>query len=508
MSESLISAREITKSYHGIKALKGVSLDIFPGEILALVGENGAGKSTLAKAISGVVAPDSGVIEFQGKRVSFRGTAEAQSAGIAIVLQEFNLIPHLSIAENIFLTRRDAYKSGIWVDKEFLRERTMGLFDRLDLDLHLDPFAKIMDLSIAEQQLVEIVKAIAVDAKLLILDEPSATLSRQEVCKLFHLMRKLQAQGVTLAFVSHRLEEIFEISSRIVVLRDGNKVREAITAGITEKELVSAMVGRDMGDFYSIRNRHELGEPILEVRNLSRGKRVIDCSFTAREGEVVGISGLVGAGRTELIRAIFGADRPDEGKVIIKGKAGWLSSPLDAIRNRVGMVPEDRKRHGLLVNLPVYQNISLALLASKGSFWIGKRKEEERIKEKIDELQIKVPGIRYSAGSLSGGNQQKVVLAKWLLTNPDIIFMDEPTRGIDIGAKFELYHLIDKLSASGKTIILVSSELPEILALSDRILVMNQGRIVKELSHAEATEEIIMSYSAHVNAEASAQSIP
>lgn len=504
MSDTLLSVRDVRKSYHGIEALKGVSLEVFAGEIVAVVGENGAGKSTLAKIVAGVTTANSGSIEFRGKRVAFHSTAEAQAAGVAIVLQEFNLIPHLTIAENIFLTHRDAYKSGLWVDKNYMRAKTVELFDRLGLDLHIDPSTKVMNLSVAEQQLVEIIKAVAVDARLLILDEPSATLSRKEVCKLFALMRRLQEQGVTLLFVSHRLEEIFEISTRIVVLRDGSKVRESPTADITEKELISSMVGREMGDFYAIRNRHELGEPILEVDHISRGKRVLDCSFSVRKGEVLGISGLVGAGRTELIRAVFGADKPDSGKVTIKGKVGWLKSPLDAIRQGIGMVPEDRKAHGLLVHLPIYQNVSLAHLASKGHFWIRKRREEEQVAREIKDLQIKVPGIRYSAGSLSGGNQQKVVIAKWLLTNPDIIFMDEPTRGIDIGAKFELYHLIDKLAAEGKTIILVSSELPEILALSDRILVMNQGRIVKELGHAEATEELIMSYSARVDSCASA----
>jgi len=498
MSEALLTVRDLEKSYDGIFALKGVSLEVQRGEILALVGENGAGKSTLAKIIAGVTRANAGTLELDGRQVSFHGTAQAQSAGIAIVLQEFNLIPHLTIAENIFLTHESAYKAGFWQDNATMLAKTVELFDRLELDVHLDPRAKVMDLSVAEQQIVEIMKALVVDARLLILDEPTATLSKQEVAKLFTLMRRLRDRGMTLVFVSHKLEEIFEIATRVVVLRDGLKVREALTAALSEKELIASMVGRDMGDLYSVRHRQEPGEPILEVRGLCRGNRVTDCSLTLRKGEVVGISGLVGAGRTELVRAIFGADRPSSGQVVLRGRSGWIKSPLEAIRRGIGMIPEDRKAHGLLVNLPVYQNITLAYLAVKGAFWIRRGREEAMVQTRIDELQIKVPALRSPAGALSGGNQQKVVIAKWLMTEPDIIFMDEPTRGIDIGAKFELYHLIDQLAANGKTILLVSSELPEILALSDRILVMNQGRIVKAFSHDEATEELIMASSAHV----------
>ena len=498
MTEPLLRVRDLTKSYDGIAALKGVSLEVYPGEVLALVGENGAGKSTLAKIVAGVQLADGGTVELAGARVAFHSTAEAQKAGVAIVLQEFNLIPHLSIAENIFLTHKDAYKGGFWVDYAGMWARTEELLARLQLDVHLDPRAKVMDLSVAEQQIVEIVKAVAVDARLLILDEPTATLSRQEVKKLFELVRRLQAHGVTLMFVSHKLEEIFELSTRVVVLRDGNKVKEAPTPQWTEKDLIASMVGRDMGDLYTVRHRRAPGEPVLEVAHLCRGDRVHDCSLTLSRGEVVGISGLVGAGRTELVRAIFGADRPDRGRVSVRGRVGWMRSPLAAIRHGMGMIPEDRKAHGLLVNLTVCQNITLAYLSVKSGFWIHKGREEALVHAKIRELEIKVPGLRNPVGSLSGGNQQKAVIAKWLLTEPDIIVMDEPTRGIDIGAKFELYHLIDRLAQEGRAILLVSSELPEILALSDRILVMNQGEIVKELDHAGATEELIMAYSTHL----------
>jgi ABC-type sugar transport system ATPase subunit len=505
MKEPLLQVRNVKKSFGGVHALKGVSLEVYPQEILALVGENGAGKSTLAKILSGVLQLDEGTIEFGGKPVSFHGTLDAQKAGIAIVLQEFNLIPHLSIAENIFLTHREMYKKGIWLDSKLIREKSELLFERLQLDFHLDPSTKILNLSIAEQQIVEILKALAVNAKLLILDEPTATLSRQEVNKLFGLMQTLRNQGMTLIFVSHRLEEIFEISDRIVVFRDGEKVRESPSREITEKDLISSMVGRDIGDLYTIRNRQKPGEVVLEVKNLCRGNRVVDCSFIVRRGEVVGISGLVGAGRTELLRTIFGADKPDRGEIVLRRRVGLLQSPLDSVRQKIGMIPEDRKTQGVLLNLPIYQNITLSYLAREKSFWIRRKQEEQMVASAIQDLSIRTPSMKTPVGSLSGGNQQKVVVAKWLLTAPDIILMDEPSRGIDIGAKFELYQLIDRLAAQGIAVVLVSSELPEILALSDRILVMHHGRIVKELDPSEASEEIILSYSALGNLKTAAE---
>jgi ABC-type sugar transport system ATPase subunit len=496
MSEPLLRIEDAKKSFVGIQALKGVSFDVEQGEILALVGENGAGKSTLAKIIAGVLPLDQGALYLDGNPITFRDTSEAQKTGIAIVLQEFNLIPHLSVAQNILLTHPEMYRGGFWTNKARMRKTTDSLIASLELDIHLDPGRKVMDLSVAEQQIVEIVKAIALNARLLILDEPSATLTRQEVAKLFSLMRRLRTHGVTLIFVSHRLDEILEISDRIVVLRDGSKVRELATEGTSEKEVAAAMVGRDVGDLYSVRERKPPGELLLEAKNVTRGNRVIDCSLAVHRGEVVGISGLVGAGRTELLRLLFGVDRPEEGQITIKGRVGWLRSPLAAIRNGIAMIPEDRKAHGLLVQMSVKQNITLSHLAGKGNFWINGHRQARMAETMIHALSIKTSGIRVHAESLSGGNQQKVVVAKWLLTEPDLIFMDEPTRGIDIGAKFDLYDLIDRLADRGMGIVLVSSELPEILALSDRILVMNRGRIVKELAHSEATEELVISYSA------------
>ncbi len=348
----------------------------------------------------------------------------------------------------------------------------------------------------AEQQLVEVLKAVSVRSRLLILDEPTATLTTQETAKLFALVKKLKADGLTVIFVSHRLEEVFEISDRIVVFRDGEKVREFVTATTQSRELITAMVGRDVGNLYAIRKRNPPGEILVEAAHLSRGSRVIDCSVQLRRGEIVGLSGLVGAGRTELVRALFGADRANSGTVTIRGRVGIVRSPAQSIRTGVGMVPEDRKNHGLLIDLPIYQNITLSYHVRSPGFWISRPKELQMVERKVQDLRIKISSSAKAVTSLSGGNQQKVVLAKWLLNEPDVLLMDEPTRGIDIGAKFDVYTLIDSLAARGVAILLVSSELPEIIALSDRILVMKGGMIVKELDHSEATEERILSYCA------------
>lgn len=496
MGAKLLSVTNIRKAFGGIHALKGVSVDIEEGEIIALVGENGAGKSTLAKIISGVYSADSGAVEFAGKEVAFKTASAARAAGISIVLQEFNLIPHLSVAENVFLTDREAYRGGVWLDRKKINEKTVALLKDIDIDLDIEPDRIVGTLSVAEQQLVEIVKAVSVRSRLLILDEPTATLTQQETAKLFTLVRRLRKDGLSIVFVSHRIEEILEISDRIVVFRDGEKVREFTTKGTLADELITAMVGRDIGDLYSVRRRKEPGEVLLEVSNVTRGKRVVDCSLTIRRGEVVGLSGLVGAGRTELSRIIFGADRPDSGRLSLRGATVAIGSPSQAIKRGLGMVPEDRKSHGLFINLPIYQNVMLSYYVKNRGFWISANRERGLVDKKVEELRIKVSRTALAASSLSGGNQQKVVLAKWLLSKPDLLILDEPTRGIDIGAKFEIYHLIDELAASGVAILLVSSELPEIIALSDRILVMKQGRIVKTLSHAEATEELILSHCA------------
>ncbi len=493
MEQALLTIHDVRKNFGGIAALNSVSLEVRSGEILALVGENGAGKSTLAKIIAGVIGLDSGSVTLDGRDVHFHSTTEAREAGVSIVLQEFNLIPDMSVAENVFLMAPETFRAGFWLDRRSINRRTMELIRQIEIDLNIDPTRKIASLTVAEQQLVEVLKAVSVRSRLLILDEPTATLTTQETAKLFALIRKLRSDGLTVIFVSHRIEEVFQISDRIVVFRDGEKVKEFITADTQQRELITAMVGRDIGSLYSIRKRNPPGEVVVEVSNLRRGHRVIDCSLRLRRGEIVGLSGLVGAGRTELVRALFGADRADSGEVTIKGRVGIVRSPAQSIRSGVGMVPEDRKNHGLLTELPIYQNITLSYHVRSRGFWISRARELAMVDGKVKDLRIRIASSAKPVVSLSGGNQQKVVLAKWLLNEPDVLLLDEPTRGIDIGAKFEVYTLIDSLAAHGVAVLLVSSELPEIIALSDRILVMKAGRIVAELDHRDASEERILS---------------
>jgi ABC-type sugar transport system ATPase subunit len=496
MSDLLLRAHGITKHYGGIDALKAVDLEIRPGEVVALMGENGAGKSTMAKIIAGVEQPDSGTLEWDGATVTFRDTRDATRAGIAIVLQELSLIPDLSVSENIFLAHEDAYRGGWWLDRRTINRATLDLARRLGWELPVDPERKVSDLTVAEQQMVEILRALSLDARLVILDEPTATLSAHEVDVLFNLVRRLRAQGTSFLVVTHRLEEVFALSDRITVYRDGKLSGFFETAKTNQGELIRAMVGRDLGDLFQIRQRRELGEPVLTVRRLVLADRRTgpEVSFAVRRGEIVGIAGLVGAGRTELVRTIFGADRAARGDVELNGKAGLVRSPQQAVDQSTAMVPEDRKAQGLLIDLPIADNIELADLAANGGFWLRSRQMQRSVRRLQDELRIKAPRLWQSASSLSGGNQQKVVIAKWLAIDPDLLIMDEPTRGIDIGTKFELYKLIDGFAERGKGVLLVSSDLLELLALADRILVMRNGAIVAELNHEEATEEAILAH--------------
>ncbi len=494
MSGLLLEARGISKHFGGIDALNDVALDICPGEVMALMGENGAGKSTMAKIVAGIERPDSGTLHWDGAPVDFRDTRDAARAGIAIVLQELSLIPDLSVAENIFLGRQGAYRGGWWLDRRGLNRAVAELVTRLDWDLPIDPERNVGELTIAEQQMVEILRALAFNARLVILDEPTATLSPHEVDILFSLVRRLRAQGTAFLLVTHRLEEVFALSDRITVYRDGKPSGVFETPKTNQAALIRAMVGRDLGDLFQIRTRREPGEPILTVRRLATSRHGPETSFTVRRGEIVAIAGLVGAGRTELVRAIFGADRAASGDVELNGRVGLIRAPQQAIAQGSAMVPEDRKAQGLLVDLPIADNVGLADLAANGGFWLRRRQAQRTVRRLQDELRIKAPRPWQSASSLSGGNQQKVVIAKWLAIDPDLLILDEPTRGIDIGTKFELYGLIDGFAERGKAVLLVSSELPEILALADRVLVMRNGAIVAELSHEEASEEAILSH--------------
>ena len=494
MSDLLLEARGISKHFGGIDALSEVDLEIRPGEVMALMGENGAGKSTMAKIVAGIERPDSGTLRWDGEPVAFRDTRDAARAGIAIVLQELSLVPDLSVAENIFLGRQDAYRGGWWLDRRGINRAVSELTARFGWDLPIDPERKIGDLTVAEQQTVEILRALAFDARLVILDEPTATLSPHEVDVLFSLVRRLQTQGTAFLVVTHRLEEVFALADRITVYRDGKPSGVFETARTNQAALIRAMVGRDLGDLFQIRTRREPGEPILTVRRLAHRRHAPETSFTVRRGEIVAIAGLVGAGRSELVRAIFGADRAASGDVELNGRAGLIRAPQQAIAQRSAMVPEDRKTQGLLIDLPIADNLGLADLAANGGFWLRPGHERRTVRRLQDDLRIKAPRLWQSASSLSGGNQQKVVIAKWLAIDPDLLILDEPTRGIDIGTKFELYGLIDGFAERGKAVLLVSSELPEILALADRVLVMRNGAIVAELSHEEASEEAILSH--------------
>jgi ABC-type sugar transport system ATPase subunit len=496
MSELLLRAHGVTKHYGGINALDAVDLEIRPGEVVALMGENGAGKSTMAKIIAGVEQPDSGTLEWDSVPVTFRDTRDAARAGIAIVLQELSLIPDLSVAENIFLVHEAAYRAGWWLDRRTINRATHDLARRLGWDLPIDPERTISDLTVAEQQMVEILRALSLDARLVILDEPTATLSAHEVDVLFNLVRRLRAQGTSFLVVTHRLEEVFALSDRITVYRDGKLSGVFETARTNQSELIRAMVGRDLGDLFQIRQRREPAEPVLTVRRLAPANRRTgpEASFTVHRGEIVGIAGLVGAGRTELVRMIFGADRAAHGDIELSGKVGLIRSPEQAVDQSSAMVPEDRKAQGLLIDLPIADNVELADLAANGGFWLRPRQMQRTVQRLQNELRIKAPRLWQSASSLSGGNQQKVVIAKWLAIDPDLLILDEPTRGIDIGTKFELYTLIDRFAERGKGVLLVSSDLLELLALADRILVMRNGAIVAELGHEEATEEAILAH--------------
>lgn len=485
----LLSVRGISKSYPGVQALRDVSLELRACEVLALVGENGAGKSTLIKVLGGSHQPDHGTIHLDGHVARITSPLDAQRARIAVIYQEFNLVPALSAAENIFLGR-ETTRFGL-VRRGELRRRARELFARIGVPV--DPDAPCRSLSVAQQQAVEIAKALSADARILIMDEPTAALSASEVDRLLATLRGLQAQGLGILYISHRLEEVFRIAGRVTVLRDGAHVATRDIGQVDRDALIELMVGRRLSHEPS-GSRSGLGEPLLVVRGLSRGSSVRDVSLTVRRGEVLGLTGLVGAGRTETARLIFGADRPDEGTVELAGKKLRLKSPRDAIRAGICLLTEDRKQQGLMLNLTARENFSISNLSrwSRAGV-INQRKESAAFGTYVDRLRIKLASREQLARNLSGGNQQKVLLARWLARESELIILDEPTRGIDIGAKQEIYQLIRDLAAAGKGVLMVSSELPEVLALCDRILVMRGGRIAGEIEDvSQATQEQVL----------------
>ncbi len=495
-SETKLSAvpalemRHISKSYPGVQAIKDVSLSVSEGEIHALLGENGAGKSTLMKILAGAEHRDGGEILIDGKPVSIESPQKAMELGVSIIYQEFNLVPYLSAGENIYLGREPRAALPGFVDFKTLYREAQKVLDALGV--RIDARTPVNQLSVAQQQMVEIGKATSKKARIIVMDEPSATLTDHELVALFGLMRQLKSQGVSIIYISHRLEEVFEVCDRATIMRDGTHIATRDVKDLTRDEIIRLMVGRELKDAIP-KVPAKLGPPALAVKHLNRTGVLHDINFEVRQGEVLGIAGLVGAGRTETARVIFGADALDSGTIEVFGKPVTIRSPQDAIRHGIGLVTEDRKQQGLVLGMAVRENNTLANLGSLSVAGFIKRKAERSAAEEYKQsLSIKTPTIEQTVQNLSGGNQQKVVLAKWLFTGSKILIFDEPTRGIDVGAKSEIYKLMNELAATGVAIIMISSELPEVLGMSDRILVMHEGRITGELSRAEATQEKIM----------------
>ena len=481
--------RGIRKAFPGVVALDGVELEVKRGEVHVLLGENGAGKSTLMKVLSGAHRKDAGEVELAGVPVEIESPRHAQALGVSIIYQEPNLVPQLSAADNIFLGRERRTRLGL-VDRAAQRAKTKQLLAGLGVEL--DPDVPVGRLGIAQQQMVEVARALLEDARVLIMDEPTSALTRSEIEALFAAIERLTARGVAVVYISHRMEELARIGQRVTVLRDGRNVATVAVGSVTTDELVRLMADREVRAHYP-RRRGEPGEELLRVEGLTRRGAFADVSFVLRRGEVLGVAGLLGAGRTELARAIAGADATDAGRVVVKGEPLRLREPRDAIRRGVGLLPEDRKAQGLVPGLPVLANLALPSVERlSAAGLVDARRERELARRQVEELRIKTPSLGQRVALLSGGNQQKVVLGKWLAAGVDVLIMDEPTRGIDVSAKQEIYELMNRLTDGGAGILMISSELPEVLGMSDRILVLCRGRLAAELGAAEATQERVL----------------
>ena len=490
MGEIILKMQGIQKYFSGVHALKGVDFELKAGEIHALMGENGAGKSTLIKVLCGIHKSDGGTIEYLGNEVSFNNIGESQDAGISVIHKELNMMNHLTVAQNMFIGR-EFMKRGL-IDDKAMEEEAQRHFDKMGVKI--DPSVKLGDLTVGKQQMVEITKAISRDCKLLVLDEPTAALTLPEVEELFKIMRELKEKGIGMIYISHRMDEINRISDRVTVMRDGEYVGTVNTAETTKDDIVKMMVGRViMGEQKACSTCPADAEVILEVNHLNAGREVKDVSFSLRRGEILGFAGLMGAGRTEVARALYGADRKSTGEILINGEKVNIKTPEQAVKHGICYLSEDRKRYGLMLQKSVTENSAIASVDdyTRGGL-INDAKMREASAHYNELLRTKTPSMEQLLKNLSGGNQQKVIIARWLMKNADIFIFDEPTRGIDVGAKSEIYNLMDTLVKEGKSIIMISSELPEVLRMSDRIVVMCEGRKTGELDISEATQENIM----------------
>ena len=489
-NENILEIKGVSKSFVGVKALQNVSFQVRKGDVHALLGENGAGKSTLMKILSGAYNKDCGQIFVNGKEAEIRNTKDSERLGIAIIYQELNLIPDITVAENIFLARQPK-KHGL-LDWKKMTEDAEEILDYMDVAIN--PRAIVSSLSVAQQQMVEIAKAISLHSQLLIMDEPTSTLTEGETRKLFSVINNLKSKGISMIYISHRMEEIFEICDSYTVLRDGTFVHSGEIKEVDVNQIIEYMVGRSLASVYP-EKKNKVGEVILEADHISNGKEVKDVSFSLRKGEILGFAGLVGAGRTETLKAVFGADSGAKGEIKINGKPVQIRSPRDAIKLGIGFLPEDRKKEGLVVDLPVLDNTVMAKPEKAMEHGMFSAKKAKEICQKyIRELLIKTPSEMQMAKFLSGGNQQKVVLAKWLNCEPEIIVLDEPTRGIDVNAKMEIYNIIVKLAEEGTSIIMISSEMPELIGLCDRVIVMHEGCVTGELDRRTLSQQQIMHY--------------
>ena len=487
----ILRMQHITKSFPGVQALRNVLLEVRRSEIHALMGENGAGKSTLMKILGGIYHPDSGTIEIDGQLVSIDTPNKARALGISIIHQELNLAPSLSVAENISLGR-EPHTAGGWLDVHTMNRNAQRMLEQIGATF--TPTTIVSTLSIAQQQLVEIAKSLSENARILVMDEPTASLSERETQKLFDIIRALRRQGIAIIYISHRMSEVYELADRVTVLRDGQYIETLEGESINADELIRLMVGRSLKDLY-VHDVVAAGEIVLEAKNLTDGHGVGPANLTLRRGEIVGLAGLIGAGRTELARLLFGADRASSGEIRMHNQPIRIKRPLDAIRAGMGLVPESRKEQGLFLQMAIEENITINAMPqfSMGGF-LNRYLIQRAAQKQVDDLNIRLASLDQPVVSLSGGNQQKVVLARWLTLKPAVLLLDEPTRGVDVGAKAEIYRIMSHLAAAGVAILMISSELPEIVGMSDRILVMREGLITAELPGRITTQEEIMSY--------------